>query len=224
MNDKLFDLYGFTWSEAPEHLKKCALHLSSALKIDKFEAYELLRKDFNLGSVKMHLNKRIPIGAGLGGGSSDASFVIKGLNKIFDLGLTVNQLELYALKLGADCPFFIDNTPKHVTGVGENMSNIDVDLSNFNIKLHFSKKHISTSHAYSIINPVDKNYNLPTLVNNHISKWKNYIKNDFEVPIFLENPQLAAAKNDFYNSGAIYSSMSGTGSAVYGIFEKTTHS
>ena len=113
------------------------------------KAWNLLHTDFGIGNVKIHLHKQIAIGAGLGGGSADASFTLKVLDDLFDLNLSVTELEKYALRLGADCPFFIDNTPKLVEGIGEKMTSIDLDLSEYNIRLINPGIHVSTKEAYS---------------------------------------------------------------------------
>ena len=184
------------------------------------KAWKLLHTDFGIGNVTIHLHKQIAIGAGLGGGSSDASFTLKSLNELFDLNLNNKELEKYALRLGADCPFFIDNTPKLVEGIGEKMTSIDLDLSNYEIRLVNPDIHISTKQAYSGIVtktpvlPVEKIIELP------IIEWKGKLKNDFEESIFEKHLQLEGIKDELYKQGSIYSSMSGSGSIVFGIFEK----
>lgn len=184
------------------------------------EAFDLLQADFEICNVKIHLHKLIPIGAGLGGGSSDGAFVLKALNELFELNLTNNQLEKYALKLGADCPFFIDNTPKYVTGIGEKMTDIDLDLSDYEIKFIFPDLHISTDEAYAFVIPKKDENSLLNLISKPIIYWKEEVKNDFEVSAFAKYPQLAKIKADFYADGAIYSSMSGSGSVIYAVHKK----
>ena len=183
-------------------------------------AYELLRRDFNIDSVKIHLHKLIPIGLGLGGGSSDGAFTLIVLNKLFKLKLSIDQLEAYALKLGADCPFFIENRSKYVTGIGEHMVLSDLDLSDYNLKFIFSKFHISSSDAYSDITPHIPSDSLLDLVKYPIAEWRGRVRNDFEYSVFKKYPELQKAKDNFYSEGALYASMSGSGSAIYGIFEK----
>ncbi|MBT4478585.1 MAG: 4-(cytidine 5'-diphospho)-2-C-methyl-D-erythritol kinase [Flavobacteriales bacterium] len=184
------------------------------------KAWRLLDADFGIENVKIHLHKQIAIGAGLGGGSADASFTLKVLDDLFDLNLNNKELEKYALRLGADCPFFIDNTPKLVEGIGEKMTSIDLDLSNYEIRLVNPDIHISTKQAYSGIVtktpvlPVEKIIELP------IIEWKGKLKNDFEESIFEKHLQLEGIKDELYKQGSIYSSMSGSGSIVFGIFEK----
>ena len=184
------------------------------------KAWKLLDTDFGIGNVKIHLHKQIPIGAGLGGGSADASFTLKYLNELFDLNLNSKDLEKYALRLGADCPFFIDNTPKLVEGIGEKMTSIDLDLSNYEIRLVNPDIHISTKEAYSGIVPKTPVLSVEKIIELPIIEWKGKLKNDFEESIFEEHLQLEGIKDELYKQGSIYSSMSGSGSVVFGIFEK----
>jgi 4-diphosphocytidyl-2-C-methyl-D-erythritol kinase len=184
------------------------------------KAWKLLDTDFGIGNVKIHLHKQIPIGAGLGGGSADASFTLKYLNELFDLNLTNKELEQYALKLGADCPFFIDNTPKLVEGIGEKMTSIDLDLSNYEIRLVNPDIHISTKEAYSGIVPKTPVLSVEKIIELPIIEWKGKLKNDFEESIFEKHLQLEGIKDELYKQGSIYSSMSGSGSFLFGIFEK----
>ena len=184
------------------------------------KAWKLLDTDFGIGNVRIHLHKQIPIGAGLGGGSADASFTLKYLNELFDLNLDSKDLEKYALRLGADCPFFIDNTPKLVEGIGEKMTSIDLDLSNYEIRLVNPDIHISTKQAYSGIVPKTPALSVEKIIELPIIEWKGKLKNDFEESIFEKYLQLAGIKDELYKQGSIYSSMSGSGSIVFGVFEK----
>ena len=184
------------------------------------KAWKLLYTDFGIGNVKVHLHKQIAIGAGLGGGSSDASFTLKSLNELFDLNLNNKELEKYALRLGADCPFFIDNTPKIVEGIGEKMTSIDLDLSEYNIRLINPGIHVSTKEAYSDLVPKIPALDVEKIIELPIIEWKGKLKNDFEESIFEEHLQLEGIKDELYKQGSIYSSMSGSGSIVFGIFEK----
>ena len=179
------------------------------------KAWKLLDTDFGIGNVKIHLHKQIPIGSGLGGGSADASFTLKYLNELFDLNLNNKELEKYALQLGADCPFFIDNTPKLVEGLGEKMTSIDLDLSKYNIRLINSGIHISTEEAYREVVPKTPKKSIEKLIKLDVKEWKNKLKNDFEDSVFAKYPQLEKIKEDLYNNGAIYASMSGSGSVIY---------
>ena len=185
------------------------------------KAFQLLKKDFSFPNIHIHLHKQIPIGAGLGGGSSDAAFTLKGINKLFNLNIHFNKLKEYALQLGADCPFFIDNTPKYVEGIGNKMTSIKLDLSNFEIKLINSEIHIPTKEAYSNVIPSVPEYNILESIEKPINDWKYTIKNDFEMSIFKKFPKLKGIKQYLYNEGALYASMTGSGSSIYGIFVRS---
>ena len=182
------------------------------------KAWKLFHIDFEIGNVKIHLHKQIAIGAGLGGGSADASFTLKALNEIFELKLTNKELEKYALLLGADCPFFIDNTPKLVEGIGEKMINIDLDLSEYNIRLINPGIHVSTKEAYIDLVPKTPVLSVEKIIEFPIIEWKGKLKNDFETSGFLKYPSLEKIKEELYTDGAIYASMSGSGSVIYGVF------
>ena len=182
------------------------------------KAFHLLKQDFSISNVGIHLHKQIPIGSGLGGGSADAAFTLKGLNDLFTLGISSKRLEKYALQLGADCPFFIENTPKYVEGIGESMTNIDLDLSTFKIRFVHPKIHISTFDAYSGVTPHTPQILLRELIKMPIQDWREEIENDFEENIFEEYPKLQSIKKQLYIDGAIYVSMTGSGSTIYGIF------
>ena len=184
------------------------------------KAWKLLYADFGIGNVKIHLHKQIAIGAGLGGGSADASFTLKALNELFELKLTNIQLEKYALKLGADCPFFIDNTTKLIEGIGEKMTSIDLDLSDYEIRLVNPDIHISTKEAFSWVVPETTEQDIEQIIQLPIKEWKNKLKNDFEKSVFIKYPKLIDLKENLYKEGAIYTSMSGSGSIVFGVFEK----
>jgi 4-diphosphocytidyl-2-C-methyl-D-erythritol kinase len=202
---------------------------TSGLKIEApddqnicFKAYQLLKKDFpELPSVKMHLHKVIPSGAGLGGGSSDGAFTLLVLNKKFSLGLDEEQLIQYALKLGSDCPFFIRNKACFATGRGEKMEEVTLDLSNYKIVLINPGIHISTAKAFSGIKPSSHRTSIQQTIQQPIGQWKENLKNDFEDVVFAEYPEIKTIKEDMYRQGAIYASMSGSGSTMYGLFEKT---
>ena len=184
------------------------------------EAWQLLHENFGIGNVTMHLHKHIPIGAGLGGGSSDASFTLITLNLLFDLKISIQELEKYALKLGADCPFFIENVPKLVEGIGDKMKVINLDLSNYTIKLINPKIHISTKDSYTnVVSSIPKE-DVIDLIKKDINNWKSVLRNDFEDFVFKNYPILKIKKEQLYSQGAIYCSMSGSGSVIYGIFKK----
>jgi 4-diphosphocytidyl-2-C-methyl-D-erythritol kinase len=184
------------------------------------KAYDLLKLKFNIPAVHIHLHKKIPIGAGLGGGSSDGAFVLKGLNDLFKLNISNKTLKDLALELGADCPFFIENEPKYITGIGDLMENIKLDLSMYEIRLVDSKIHINTKNAYSNIVPKSQKLKLSELIKKPIRLWKDLITNDFEQTVFKNYPKLSKVKENLYEKGAIFSSMTGTGSTIYGLFKK----
>lgn len=183
------------------------------------KAWKLLHKDFEIGNVRINLHKQIPIGAGLGGGSSDASFTLKLLNQLFDLNLNNKELEKYALQLGADCPFFIDNRPKLVEGIGEKMTDVDLDLSEFKIRLINPEIHVSTKEAYSGVIPQEPESSVAEIIQLPVNEWKAKLRNDFEDSVFAKYSQLEKIKEDLYNQGSTYSSMSGSGSVLFGIFK-----
>lgn len=184
-------------------------------------AYHLLKNDFDLPPVHMHLHKVIPIGAGLGGGSADAAFALKLLNDQFSLNIDENQLETYAAQLGADCAFFIKNKAAIATGIGEKLSSIDLALGGKFLVLVYPELHISTREAYASITPKLPEHNLQdVLLKSDISAWQGVVVNDFEKPIVEKYPQLIELKQALIDSGSIYTSMSGSGSCFYGIYEE----
>jgi 4-diphosphocytidyl-2-C-methyl-D-erythritol kinase len=185
------------------------------------KVYNLLNIKYKLPSINLWLLKRIPIGAGLGGGSADAAFFLKLLNELFQLKLSNEELKSYALQIGSDCTFFIDNKPALVSGRGDVINPIELDLNNYYISIVSPQIHVDTKNAYSLIKPHKKPYCLKeTVFETPIQLWKEIVVNDFEEPIFKLHPELAEIKNYLYTKGAIYASMTGSGSALYGIFEK----
>jgi 4-diphosphocytidyl-2-C-methyl-D-erythritol kinase len=182
------------------------------------KALVLLEKKYPLRPVRMHLHKIIPMGAGLGGGSSNGAYTIKLIDRLFGLGISVREMEDYALELGSDCPFFIRNNPVFASGRGENFSETSVDLSRYSIVVVIPPVHVSTKEAFSGITPKTPDQSLKTLGNLPVDQWKNLISNDFEPGVFSKYPLIRDIKNKLYDLGAVYASMSGSGSAVYGIF------
>jgi 4-diphosphocytidyl-2-C-methyl-D-erythritol kinase len=185
-----------------------------------YKAFRLLQKDYNFPAQQITLLKQIPIGAGLGGGSSDAAHLIKLIDQKFNLGLNVAEMEQYASKLGADCAFFIQNKPVYAYGKGDQFKPLNLDLSAYNIVLVKPETHVSTAEAYAGMIPQANDENLPDLVKEPLESWKHHIKNDFERMVFEKYPAIADVKNRLYQAGAIYAAMSGSGSSVYGIFDK----
>ena len=185
------------------------------------KAYHLLKKDFpDLPSIQMHLHKAIPIGAGLGGGSADGAFALKLLNEKFKLQLSLEQLKNYALQLGSDCPFFIINKPCFATSRGEVLEEINLDLSAFNFVMVNPNIHINTGWAFNNITPALPKKSIKEIIQQPINTWKKELLNDFEKPVFEQYPEIKNIKENLYEQGALYASMSGTGSTVFGIFEK----
>ncbi len=185
------------------------------------KAYNLLSAKYKLPSLNLWLLKCIPIGGGLGGGSADAAFFLKSLNELFSLNLSIEELKLYASQIGSDCTFFIDNMSSLVSGKGDVITPIPLDLSNHYISIIYPQIHVDTRNAYSLITPRKRAESLNQIIlNSTINSWKEIIVNDFEEPIFNLHPELSQMKKRLYNEGAIYASMTGSGSALYGIFDK----
>lgn len=182
-------------------------------------AYNLISKEYPMPAVKVHLHKQIPIGAGLGGGSSDAAFFIRALNDLFELNLAWGELHHYAKQLGADCSFFITNKPVFAEGKGDQFESVNLSLKGWHIAIVYPNIHVSTADAYVGITPVKGNDSLEQMIQHPISKWKDGLKNDFEKKIFEKFPDIGKLKNKLYDLGAVYSSMSGSGSAIYGLFK-----
>lgn len=183
------------------------------------KGYHLVRKDFDLPPVKIHLHKHIPIGAGLGGGSADAAFFIRLLNQKFDLGMPDGQMLGYARQLGADCAFFIQNKPVFAFDRGDEFEPIKLDLSNYKIVVVMPPVHVSTSEAYGGVKPAAVDRSLMELIDEPVAEWKNFVKNDFEVSVFKNHPIIRGVKAALYEAGAVYASMSGSGASVFGIFD-----
>ena len=192
-------------------------------------AYNLLKSEYNIPPVEIHLYKRIPVGAGLGGGSSDAAFTLKGLNDLFNLSIPDKKLWEYASMLGSDCPFFIYNKPMLGTGRGEILSEVEItDLSDYRIELVYPPYFVSTADAYRGIVPRNvrelngekfKGQSLVEMLKEPVESWKDNVTNDFEITVFNKIPELAKYKEDLYKRGAVYASMSGSGSAMFGVFK-----
>ena len=184
------------------------------------KAYKLLKKDYpGLLPVDIHMYKHIPAGAGLGGGSSDAACMIKLLNDKFSLGLSTERMEEYAVKLGADCSFFIRNKPVFATGIGNLFEPVELSLKGYHIILIKPDIFVSTRDAFAEIKPVRPAVSLKEIVKQPMETWKSSMKNDFEDSVFKKFPEIAAIKDELYDLGAVYAAMSGSGSSVYGIFK-----
>lgn len=183
------------------------------------KAWEKLHEAFNIPGCKALLNKTIPFGAGLGGGSSDASFCLKGLAEMNHLNLTNETLKNVAATIGADCPFFIENTPQHARGIGDILTTIDFSLEGKYLVLVKPDVEVATKDAYAGITPKKAEHSISLIKAMPLKDWKHVIKNDFETPVFQKYPKVRNLKTQLYEIGAVYASMSGSGSAVYGIFD-----
>ena len=184
------------------------------------KAYRLLQKDFDLPVLKIHLHKQIPFGAGLGGGSSDAAFMLKLLNKSFNLGLIENELLNYAAVLGSDCPFFILNKPVYATGRGELLQATTVSLNGMFILLVKPPVEVSTAKAFQYVVPKKSVVSLPELLSLPVQEWNGKVINQFEESVFEQYPELEEVKKKLYDLGAVYASMSGSGSCIFGLFNE----
>ena len=184
------------------------------------KAYQSLKADFDLPPVQIHLHKVIPIGAGLGGGSANGAFMLKVLNQLFNLNLTNNQLEAYARLLGSDCAFFIQNEPRYCYQKGDQFEDISLSLAGKQIVLVNPKIHIGTAEAYSGVKPRFPAIELRNALLQPIELWKNLIFNDFEANLLANYPVISVVKQKLYELGASYASMTGSGSTVFGIFDK----
>lgn len=183
------------------------------------KAYRAMAEAVSLPPVDIYLRKIIPDGAGLGGGSADAAFMLRGLNELFALGFSDDRLAQIASSIGADCPFFIYNRPMLATGTGTTLSPIDINLDGLTAVIVKPAEGVTTATAYSRVTPSIPDKALPETVCLPVAKWRGRLKNDFEPSVFPLLPQVAAIKNHLDEMGAVYSSMSGSGSAVYGLFK-----
>ena len=185
------------------------------------KAWRLLKKDFpQLPPVQLYLHKAIPMGAGLGGGSADAAFTLQLLNDKYRLGLSTEQLLDYSLQLGSDCPFFIINQPCIATGRGELLQTIPLDLSAWSFLLVYPEIHINTKWAFEHITPALPATPISEIIRQPVHTWKDALVNDFEAPVCQLHPALRSIKETLYTAGAVYASMTGSGSSFYGIFPK----
>lgn len=182
------------------------------------KAYKLMVSEFNIPNVKIHLHKQIPFGAGLGGGSSDATATLILLNKLFKINLNKNSLQALASQLGSDCPFFVENIPVFASATGTHLSPFPLNLAGYYLVIVKPEVHISTSMAYGSLRNFSTKGQLLEAINLPIEEWKGHLKNDFEVPIFDKFPELQMITDSIYSSGAIYASMSGSGSAIFGLY------
>lgn len=183
------------------------------------QAFWLMHNEFCIPKVHLHLHKVIPAGSGLGGGSADAAFTLKMLNQAFSLKLNHSDLETMAAKLGSDCPFFIRNEPMLASGRGEILEPVSLSLKGLHLLLIRPPLHISTAEAYAGVMPQKPKKPAPEILAQPIESWKEELKNDFEKSLFLKYPLLRKIKMKLYENGALYAAMSGSGSALFGLFE-----
>lgn len=206
-------------SDAPYALQTAGHKIEGDAKDNLIiKVYEQLKADFSLPPLDIYLYKRIPMGAGLGGGSSDAAAMMKLLNDTFKLGLSTEDMERRVAKLGADCAFFIKGKPAFATGIGDQLSPIELSLSGKHLVLVKPDIFVSTKEAYGGIVPSTPKYKLLEAINAPITEWRHTISNDFEKNVFRLYPKIEAIKETLYDMGAIYASMSGSGSTVFGLF------
>lgn len=220
-------LYPIPWCDVLEFIPGKKISFSSsgiAIPGDEednlvLKAYKLLRKDFGLPELNIHLHKIIPMGAGLGGGSADAAFMLKMLNSEFQLFLDDSVLEDYAAQLGSDCPFFIQNKPAIAIGTGTDLEVFDLDLAGMWMLLIKPEVHISTQEAYANVTPKPNEVDLKALLESKdFSLWREKLINDFEASIFPNHPVLGKIKEALYQNGAAYAAMSGSGSTLFGLY------
>lgn len=207
----------------------CDSFIETGIKIDSspdnnlvMRALKLMRAKYQFPPVEVHLLKKIPFGAGLGGGSADASFMLKLLNDTFELKATNEELVELAVQLGADCPFFIYNHPVFASGIGEVFEEVSLSLKDYFFVLIKPDIHVATKDAFALVSPKKPDISLKEIIKAPVNDWKNMMTNDFEKSVFEKYPAIGLIKEDLYKHGALYASMSGSGSSVFGIFEKGT--
>jgi 4-diphosphocytidyl-2-C-methyl-D-erythritol kinase len=184
------------------------------------KAYELLAKKHSLPPVNIHLHKSIPTGAGLGGGSSDAAHTLRLLNQVFELGLMAQELAQDAALLGSDCAFFIYDSPMTGKGRGEVLTPLALSLKGYYLILMNPGVHVSTAEAYAGVVPGLPEHSIDEILKLPVTEWKGQLKNDFESTVFIKHPGIAELRDSLYRNGALYAAMSGSGSSVFGIFDR----
>lgn len=182
-------------------------------------ALRLMQAQYDVPEMKISIGKHIPMGAGLGGGSSDAAYMLLMINEMYGLGLSKEELARMAVKLGADCPFFIYNRPMLASGIGDVLTPSTIDLQGYRIVLVKPEIHVSTAEAYAGCTLARWNTPLPQTVQQPVESWHGVLVNDFEKQVFTKHPALAGIKRMLYDMGAVYASMSGSGSSIYGLFK-----
>jgi len=218
--------YPIGWKDALEIVPSDATSLTiSGIAIDGdpeknlvMKALRLLREDYAIGELSVSLQKNIPFGAGLGGGSADGAFMLSLLNKFYELHISEAELASYAVRLGADCPFFIYNWPVFATGIGDILEPVDVNLGQNHFVVIKPDIAVPTAEAYSNVKPHKPQESLKALIALPVEEWKDVVVNDFERSVFAKHPELNDLKALLYKQGALYASMSGSGSSLYGVF------
>ena len=183
-----------------------------------YRVYDDLRKEFNLPPMSLYLYKHIPTGAGLGGGSSDAAETMKAINEMFDLGISEDEMRQRISRYGADCAFFVSGKPVYAIGIGNVFEKLDINLKDKYLVLVKPDESVSTKEAYSNLTPQKSGEDIRDILKDDLELWRGRLKNDFEPSVFARHPRIAAIKQTLYDMGALYASMSGSGSAVFGIF------
>jgi 4-diphosphocytidyl-2-C-methyl-D-erythritol kinase len=214
----IFDLLEITPAESFEFLQSGIQIIGGGGENLCEKAFQIMRNQFDIPAVYIHLRKQIPIGAGLGGGSSDATHTLIALNQMFQLNLSSLKIKQLSAELGSDCPFFVDEIPQMATGRGEILSPIDIDLSPYYLVLLNPGIHVGTKEAYSGVRVDENTASISEIIHNPIEKWRDVLKNDFEWSVFQRFPQLQTLKESLYEAGAAYAAMSGSGSSVFGVF------
>ncbi|MCE2934550.1 MAG: 4-(cytidine 5'-diphospho)-2-C-methyl-D-erythritol kinase [Cyclobacteriaceae bacterium] len=218
--------YPLPWTDILEAIPSTAFQFSqTGLSIDTapeanlcVRAYQLLQHDFDFAPLRLHLHKIVPMGAGLGGGSADAAFTLVLINKVRQLGLSVEHLKDYAARLGSDCAFFIEPRPQLGLGRGEQLHPLPFSLKNFFFVVVKPAVHVSTQDAYAGVTPKIPGKPLADVLGQKVSQWRNSLVNHFEQSIFERYPIIGQVKETMYEQGALYASMSGSGASVFGIF------
>jgi 4-diphosphocytidyl-2-C-methyl-D-erythritol kinase len=207
-------------AESPLTFSQSGIRFDSDLEKNLcIRAWELVSAERKLPPVAIHLHKQIPIGAGLGGGSSNASTIISGLNQVLSSPLSPERLAGLAGQLGSDCPFFLHKVPMIMEGIGDILSPARISLKTLHLVILFPEIHISTAEAYRAVSPLQAETGIQELLKTPVARWKNLLINDFEKSAFTRYPELKFLKNSLYDAGAIYASMSGSGSSLYGLFK-----
>lgn len=217
----IIEINQLSGKDSPLHFSQSGIRFEADLESNLcMKAWKLMASERELPPVAIHLHKQIPVGAGLGGGSSNASTVLTGLNHLASPTVSPERLSELAAQLGSDCPFFLHRQPMMMEGRGEILSQADVSLNSFYLVLLFPGIHISTAEAYGAVTPNVPDLHLKQLIETPVRKWKELIINDFEKSTFGKFPLLLDLKHSLYEAGAIFAAMSGSGSSLFGIFEK----